>query len=142
MKNKNILTVVLTALAIMSASQIASAREDDNHPAYQEHNQHRGDDDRRWDHDGKDRLDFEIKHLNRMLNHVELKMRRFGANRHLWKEFQDIRADARRLNNQYDKGEHYFDRRRLRAQIEHIRNDLHHIERELHLRASDWYQWR
>lgn len=141
MNNKNLFIIALTGLAIVSASQMTSARDQDDESS-RGYQQNRGDDNRDSDHDRGYRIDREINHLNRMLSYVELKMRRYGANRHIWGEFQDVRTDVRRLNNQYHNSDQYQDRRRLRAQIEHIRNDLHHIERELHIRASEWYQWR
>ena len=136
MNNKNILIIALTGLAILSGNQIASAYDQD------ERNSDTSYRERDWDHDGRARLDSEINHVNRMVNHVERQMRRYNANRHIWREYQDVRSDVRRLNNQYHNGEQHTDRRRLRAQIEHIRNDLHSIERELHIRTSEWYQWR
>jgi hypothetical protein len=85
---------------------------------------------------------LEIDHLNRMLVHVQGELRRYGADRHIWSEYQHVRAEVWQLNNQFRRGEQFHNRRRLRAEIEPLHGELHHIEQELHVRANEWYQWR
>ena len=128
--NKNILAVVLTSLALVGFNQFATAhQEDEDHPRHE-------------DHEGGGRLAYEVNHLNQMLGHVQRELRRYGADRHIWSEYQHVRAEARQLNNQFNRGEQVYNRRRLRAEIEHMHGELHHIEQELHVRAEEWYRWR
>ena len=106
----------------------------------------RGDDRRVFEHrkdqDAVGRLNREVDHLNRMVDHVRAEMREYRADRHIRSEFEHLRAEAYDLNNQFRRGVQYYDRRRLRAQIEHMHGELHHIEQELHVRADGYYQWR
>lgn len=97
---------------------------------------------RRKDQDPIGRLNREVDHLNRMVDHVRAEMREYRADRHVRSEFEHLRAEAYDLNNQFRRGVQYYDRRRLRAQIEHMHGELHHIEQEMHVRADGYYQWR
>jgi chromosome segregation ATPase len=139
MNNKNLLIIALTGIALASASQIASGRDQDERNS---DTSYRRDDNRDWDHDRGDRIDNEINHLNRMVKHVEREMKRYATNWRIRKQFQEARDEVRRLNYKYHNSEQNYDRRRLRARIEEVRNDLRRIERDLHVRASEWYQWR
>jgi len=105
----------------------------------------RGDDrrnyDRQKDWDAIPRLRRQVDHLNRMLDHVRAEMRDYGANRRIWAHYEHIRAEGWRLNNDFRRGVQYYDRRRLRAQIEHMHDELHSIEEQLHVRADRYYRW-
>src|SRR5256886_8745064 len=99
-------------------------------------------DDRRKDWDAIPRLGRQVDHLNRMLDHVRAEMRAYGANRRIWSQYEHIRAEAWQLSNDFRRGVQFYDRRRLRAQIEHMHAELHSIEQQLHVRADRYYQWR
>jgi hypothetical protein len=132
--NKNIITVAFTSLALVSFNQFATAHEnDEDNPRHDRHQE--------FEHNGGG-LDYEIDHLNRMLGHVQRELRQYGADRHIWSEYQHVRGEAWRLNRQFRRGEQFYNRRQLRAEIEHMHDELHHIEQELHVRAQEWYQWR
>ena len=141
--NKRIFAIAVSGLALVSFSRLMSAHEQDENNARPEYQQQ---DDPRYDrrqysnHGGG--LNYEVDHLNRMSEHVQRELRRYGADRHISREYQHIRAETAQLNNQFRRGEQFYNRRRLRSQIEHIHNELHHIEEELHVRANDLYQWR
>lgn len=83
----------------------------------------------------------EVDHLNRMLAHVRNSMRRYGADRHAWQEYGHLQDEVRQINRQFRRGEQYYNRRRLRAQIEHMHDELHHLEEELKVPARFYYQW-
>ncbi|MDQ6826116.1 MAG: hypothetical protein M3Z14_02810 [Candidatus Eremiobacteraeota bacterium] len=112
-------------------------RGDDRRPDYGDHRtfEHRR-------HDGLGELQRDVDHMNGMMAHVDREMREYRAGRHIWSEYGHLRAEAAQLNNQFRRGEQYYDRRRLRAEIEHMHGELHHIEQELHVRAEGYYQWR
>ena len=97
--------------------------------------------DRQKDWDAIPRLRRQVDHLNRMLDHVRAEMRDYGANRRIWAHYEHIRAEAWQLNNDFRRGVQYYDRRRLRAQIEHMHDELHSIEGQLHVRADRYYRW-
>ena len=97
--------------------------------------------DRQKDWDAIPRLRRQVDHLNRMLDHVRAEMRAYGANRRIWSQYEHIRAEAWQLNNDFRRGVQFYDRRRLRAQIEHMHAELHGIEEQLHVRADRYYQW-
>ena len=92
--------------------------------------------------DGLGRLQREINHLNRMMDHVRGEIRAYGGGRRIRAQYEHLRAEAYQLNNSFRRGEQYYDRRRLRAQIEHMHEELHQNEQNLHVRANDFYQWR
>ncbi len=92
--------------------------------------------------DGLGRLQREVDHLNGMLAHVRNSMRRYGANRQLWREYGHLQDEVRILNRQFQRGEQYYNRRRLRAQIEHMHDELHDIEQQLRMPSSNYYRWR
>lgn len=161
--NKTILTVAVSCLALGGLSGIASAHEEDEQPpqvieqgvqygrpVYQANGQDprydresRRDDDRVFDRrSGGDGLGREVDHLNRMLQHVEREMRRYRADRHIRGEFQHLRAEAYQLDNQFRRGAQFYDARRLRAQIAHMHDELHHIEEELHVPVNEFFAWR
>jgi len=93
------------------------------------------------DWDAIPRLRRQVDHLNRMLDHVRAEMRDYGANRRIWAHYEHIRAEAWQLNNDFRRGVQYYDRRRLRAQIEHMHDELHGLEEQLHVRADRYYRW-
>lgn len=69
-------------------------------------------------------------------------MRRYRADGHIRGEFRHLRAEAYQLNNQFQRGAQFYDRRRLRAEVAHMHDGLHHIEEELHVPANLYFQWR
>ncbi len=142
--NRTILTVAVTCLAFAGFRNVAWAHEDDEQdvqPVYQEYGQRSGH--REFGRQPRgSRLDSEVHHLNRMLQHVEREMRRYRPDRHIRRQYQHIRAEAYELNHQFRRGAQYYDRRRLRAQIAHMHSELHHIEEDLHVPANEYYQWR
>jgi hypothetical protein len=97
--------------------------------------------DRQKDWDAIPRLRRQVDHLNRMLDHVRAEMRDFGANRRIWAHYEHVRAEAWQLNNDFRRGVQYYNRSRLRAQIEHMHAELHGIEEQLHVRADRYYRW-
>ena len=117
----------------------------DDHQEYERRGLRRGADDHQGFErrgDGLGQLRREVNHLNRMIDHVRGEMRAYGAGRRIRAQYEHIRAEGYRLNNQFRRGEQYYDRRRVRAQIEHMRAELRQIERNLHVRANNLYQWR
>lgn len=84
----------------------------------------------------------ELQHLNGMLQHVERELRTYRADRHARSEFQHIRAEAYDLNNRFRRGEQYYDRRRVLGQIEHMHDELHHLEEEMRVPANLIFRWR
>lgn len=92
-------------------------------------------------HDGLGQLQREVEHLNGMVAHVRNSMRRYRADRHVWQEYAHLQAEVRQINQQFRRGDQYYDRRRLRAQIAHMHAELHHIEQELRVPARAYYQW-
>lgn len=98
--------------------------------------------DRRKDWDAIPRLQRQVDHLNRMLDHVRAEMREYRASRRIWAHYEHVRSEASQLNADFRRGVQYYDRRRLRAQIEHMHDELHSIEQQLHVRADQYYQWR
>ena len=141
--NKNIFAVALTGLTLLGFSHLASAHEEDENntrPDYQREDDPRYDGQQHSNRGGG--LSYEVDHLNRMSEHVQRELRRYGADRHISSEYQHIRRETWQLNSQFRRGEQFYNRRRLRSQIEHIHNELHHIEQELHVRANELYQWR
>ena len=96
---------------------------------------------RRKDPDALGRLNREVEHLTRMVEHVRAEMRTYGANRRIWFRYQHTREEAYRLNNMFRRGVQYYDRRRIREQIAHMHAELHQIELDLHARAEGYYRW-
>ncbi len=150
-------TITTTAAAILSLAGFAftAAAHDDNEnipqqqqPGYDQrgydgrsdYGDHRGFEHRR--HDGLGKLQREVDHMNGMMAHVDREMREYRAGRHIWSEYGHLRAEAAQLNDQFRRGEQYYDRRRLRAEVEHMHGELHHIEQELRVRTEGYYQWR
>ncbi len=142
--NKNTLAVAFTGLALVSFGQLASAHEEDEDtspPVYQQNNDPRYDARQQFDRGGG-RLRYEVDHLNRMLAHVQGELRRYRADRRIWGQYEHIRDEARRLNNQFRRGEQFYNRGQVRAQIEHMHDELHQIEQDLHVPSNAWYRWR
>ncbi len=131
--NKNILTITVTGLALLGFGQLAFAHDpnEENQRYEREDRSERG-----------GRLEYEMDHLKRMLIHVDRLMRTYRADRHVWGEYRRMRADAERLKDQLRRGDQYYNRGRVLAEIENLHGQLHHIEQELHARANEWYQWR
>lgn len=148
--------IILTAVAVLGLTGFAlkaAAHDDDERieqprpqePIYEDRGP-RFDDrrrsDRRKDPDPIGRLNREVEHLNRMVEHVGGEMRAYGADRRIYYRYQHIRDEASRLNSMFQRGVQYYDRRRIREQIEHMHAELHQIEQDLHVRADGYYQWR
>lgn len=101
--------------------------------------------DRRQDgrrRDGLGQLQRDVDHLNQMMDSVRGKMSAYGANRRVRFQFEHLRAEARQLNNQFRRGDQYYNRSRLRAEIGHMHEELHQIEQNLHFRPEDIFRWR
>jgi len=113
----------------------------DDRQNYDGQNYDRRNYDRHKDWDAIPRLRRQVDHLNRMLDHVRSEMRDYRADRRIWAHYEHIRAEAWQLNNDFRRGVQYYDRRRLRAQIEHMHDELHSIEGQLHVRADRYYRW-
>lgn len=91
---------------------------------------------------GLERLQRDVDHLNRMMDHVGRKMNGYGASRRTIRQYEHLRAEAARLNIQFQRGEQYVNRSRLHAEIDHMRAELHQIEQDLRFRQGDFFQWR
>lgn len=105
--------------------------------------QSRYDGDRHSDREDRgNRLNYEVDHLNRMSAHVNRELRNYGAGRGLLRKYQHVQEEVSQLNNQFRRGEQFYNRRQLHAEVEHIHGELHGIEQALHVRANDLYQWR
>ena len=151
--NKSILTVALACLALTGFAAAASGHEEDEQPREPVYGPRGQQVESRQDvrYDGREQyrqaqggsgLGREVDHLNRMLQHVEREMRRYPATRSVRRQFQHLRAEAYELNNQFRRGEQYYNRRRVRAQIAHMHDELHDVEEDLHVPAAEFYQWR
>lgn len=145
--NKHILTIAITGLSLLGFGQLALAHEDDEeNPRTIYRNNDRRDYEPRYERADRfergGRLQYEMDHLKRMLIHVDQEMRTYRADRHVWREYRQMRANAERLKDQLRRGEQYYNRGRVLAEIENLHSQLHHIEQELHVRANEWYQWR
>ena len=168
--NKNILSVAFTSLALVGFGQVALAHDEDEPtppPIYRQpqYDPQSGDpryadpryadprytdaryadprdDGRRQFSHGGSRLDYEVDHLNQMMAHVQGEMQRYGADGHIRGEYQHLRAEARQVSYQFRRGEQFYNRDRLRAEIAHMHGELHPIEQELHGPANAWFQWR
>jgi len=150
---KKIISITASAiLGLAGFAFTASAHEDDERveqqpnqdPTYERGPRY---DDRRVFDPRKDpdpigRLNRQVEHLNRMVDHVRDEMRAYGANRRIRSQYEHIRAEAYELDRQFRRGVQYYNRSRLRAQIEHMHAELHQIEQQLHVRADGYYQWR
>lgn len=156
--NKSIITLAVACLAFTGLRGVALAHDDDDdeqqpEPVYQQNGQYGQrlaypdpNRDPRYDQysrqRGGDRVRDELNQLNGMLQHVEREMRTYRADRHMRGEFQHIRAEAYDLNNRFRRGEQYYDRRRVLGQIEHMHDELHHLEEEMHVPANLTFRWR
>jgi hypothetical protein len=87
-----------------------------------------------------DRLINEVKHLNRMMTHVERALHTYRAPKPIWREYEHVRKEAAVVNLQLRSKA--IDRFRLGKDIEHMHAELHHIEEELHVPVPGYYQWR
>ena len=145
--NKHILTIAVTGFSLLSFGQLAFAHEEDeeNPSRVYENRDSRYNDprDNRRDRDERDtQLQFELDHLKRMLIHVDRELRTYAADRYTWREYRHMRAEAEQLKNQLRRGEQYYNRGRILAQIQHIHDELHQIEQQLHVPANAWFQCR
>lgn len=148
--NKHILAIAITGATLVSLGRVASAHDnevadprfvDPRVDSYQQSYDPRDNDHEQVDHRGGG-LGYELDHLNGMLAHMQRELRRYGADGHILREYQHVRAEAYQVSNQFRRGEQFYNRRRLRGEVEHMHNELHHIEQELHVRADEWYRWR
>ncbi len=150
---KSILTIAFTSLALIGLSHIALAHddeEDQDQPVYRQqpdygqqpvYQSYRGND--QYDRqEGGSRIDYEVDHLNRMVRHVQQELRRYRANWQVRRQYQHLQAEAYQLNAQFRRGEQYYNRGRLLAQIEHMHGELHQIEQDLHVPVTAYFQWR
>ncbi len=98
---------------------------------------HRG----RRGHDGLGQIEREVDHLNGMLAHVQRSMRRYHAGRDVWRHYEHVQAEVRQISRQFRRGEQYYNRRQLRAQIDHMHDEMHGIEQQLDMPSSNYYRW-
>lgn len=84
----------------------------------------------------------EVDHLNRMMARVGDQLRTYGGGRRVRAQYEHLRAEASELNNQFQRGDQYYDRRRIRGQIEHMHAELHQIEQNMRVPVAQYYQWR
>lgn len=75
-----------------------------------------------------------------MLAHVRTKARSYRTPRDTWRKLAHVSRQVRQVNYEIQYG--YSHPRRLRSQIEHMHDELHEIEDDLHFRREDYYIWR
>ncbi len=147
---KKIASYTLSAvLSLTGWAMNAAAHEDDegnDEPVYETRdNRVNADDHQVFDHrrrgDGLGDLQRQVYHLNQMFDHVDNLLRRSRADQHTWQEYRHLRAESNALNAQFRRGEQYYNRSRLRAQIAHMHDELHQIEQGLRVPASQYYRW-
>jgi chromosome segregation ATPase len=125
---KSIVTVALIGMALIGSGPIGFAHD----PSEESPN-------RNWHQRDHSDLRSEIDHLNRMITHVRRELRKYGANRHIRREFSRIVGQANHLNDELRGG--YARRRHIHAEVERLHAELHHIEEELHVRTEEYYRW-
>ena len=89
---------------------------------------------------GRDSLDRQIHHLNRMLSQVRGHLRRYRADWRVRREVEDISRDVADVNRRFQRGGG-FNRWRLRREVDRLHDRLHAIEGRLHFRSRDIYRW-
>jgi hypothetical protein len=77
--------------------------------------------------------------MNRMLNHVQGELRRYGAGWRTRHEVARISGEVSRINWRYRHNE--LDHWRLGREVERVRAELRGIEVRLHVRSGDFFRW-
>ena len=90
------------------------------------------------DSDELARLRSEVARLNRMAEHVRVRMQPNGANAGMWRDFSRIQSNISQLNYRMDHGDRDYSR--IRREISEAGANLHRIEEQLHLRPNDYYR--
>ena len=123
---KKLVLIIALGLGIISASAFAAEYRDENRAAYS--SERRG-----------GPLEYQINKMNRMLNHVQGEVRRYGANWRLRREVAGISREVDRINWRYRHNA--SDRFGLRREVESVRQRLRGIEVRLHVRSGDFFRW-
>ena len=89
---------------------------------------------------GRDSLDHQIHHLNRMLSHVRGHFRHHRGDWRIRRELEDISRDVADVNRRFQRGGG-FNRWRLHREVDRLHDRLHSIETRLHVRSRDFYRW-
>jgi hypothetical protein len=121
---KKLILLIVLGLSLGSASAFAYDSRYDNRPGYVSQ--------------GRDRLEWRIDRLNRMLSHVRWELSHYRGDWRLRREVERISSDVNRVNWRYRHG---FEGLRLRRQVDSLRYRLHQIEVQLHVRGGDFYRW-
>jgi hypothetical protein len=87
---------------------------------------------------GRNAIDARVERLNRMLTHVRWELSRYRGDWRLRREVEQISGDVNRVNSHYRRG---ADTWRLRREVDNLRERLHQIEVQLHVRGGDSYRW-
>ncbi|HJT81057.1 MAG TPA: hypothetical protein VJ719_07665 [Chthoniobacterales bacterium] len=123
---KLILTIALTALVSVGTGYAYESRSEIRRVAHEEH--------------GRDSLQAQVRHLNRMLGHVRGHLRRYRADWRVRREVEDISRDVAQVNHRFERGGG-FNRWRLRREVDRLHDRLHAVENRLHFRSRDFYRW-
>ena len=138
---KRISSVTIALLICILAIPFAARAEDNDHRrGRDEHHTSRHDEHHGEHHRDHGALSREIRHLNRMLRHVRNHLRVYGADRHVRRQYARVLRQAEHVNDQFEDGD--FDPRHVRAEIERMHAQLHHIEEDLRVPVANYYQWR
>lgn len=92
-----------------------------------------------YSYDTSHGLEWSIRHVNRMLEHVRWQVRHYRADWRIRRDVERVAGEVSRLNWRFRQGD--YNRYRLRSEADRIHDELHDIEVRLHLRSSDYYRW-
>ena len=84
-------------------------------------------------------LEYQIRHLQRMLSHVRWQIREYRANWRIRRDVEDISREVNRVTWKFRHGD--YNRFRLRREVERLHDRLHAVEDTLHVRSRDYYRW-
>ena len=118
--------VITLVLGMTAASALAADYRDDSRIAI------------RVERRGDSRLGYQIERMNRMLNHVQGEVRRYGANWRTRRDVARISNEVSRINWRY---RHNQDHWRLAREVERVRAELRNIEVRLHVRSGEFFRW-
>jgi hypothetical protein len=109
-----------------------------------DHDGDRRDDDRRdnggrFEHGGY-RIEREVDHLNRMLQHVRWEAQNYHAGWRTRSEINSVSARVNEVNARFRSGR--VNPGWLHGRIESLHNELHSIEMRLHSRPEHFYRWQ
>jgi hypothetical protein len=122
--------IITLVLGVAGASAFAAEYRDDNRAGYRDEN--------RSERHGDGRLGYQIERMNRMLNHVQGEVRRYGAGWRTRREVARISDEVSRINWRYRRNQ---DQWRLGREVERVRAELRNIEVRLHVRSGEFFRW-